>query len=125
MSTTHGLVFGFERFNEDRLLIFKATGKLTHADYEFITPMLKQGLQGAPKNSVKALFDITDFEGWELHAAWDDFKLGLEHGAQFQKIALYGEHKWQGVAAKVGGWFVRGEVKSFDHKQDAIDWLQT
>jgi len=44
----------------------------------------------APK--VKVLIDGTELEDWEPRAAWDDFKLGLKHGNEFVKIAIYGNN---------------------------------
>ena len=62
-------------------------------------------------------------EGWEARAAWDDFKLGIKHGKEFEKIAIYGNKSWQEIAAKVGSWFVTGEVKYFEHCDDALQWI--
>ena len=36
-----------------------------------------------------------DFHGWDLHAAWDEFKFGLKHDADFERIAMVGDRKWQ------------------------------
>jgi len=30
---------------------------------------------------------MTELQGWELRAAWDDFKIGLKHGGDFEKVA--------------------------------------
>lgn len=56
--------------------------------------------------------------------AWDDFKLGLKHNNHFRKIAIYGNKGWQKMAARVGGWFISGEVKFFEDPEQAIAWLQ-
>ena len=62
-------------------------------------------------------------EGWELRAAWDDFKIGLKHGNEFKRIAIYGNKNWQEITAKIGSWFISGEVKYFDDEGDALAWL--
>ena len=64
-------------------------------------------------------------QGWELRAAWDDFKLGLKHGSEFEKIAIYGNKNWQEIVEKMGGWFISGETKKFDNETDALAWLDT
>ncbi len=69
------------------------------------------------------LIDATEFEGWELRAAWDDFKLGLKHGSDFYKIAIVGDKRWQQWAAKIGSWFISGKAKHFDNLADALSWL--
>ncbi|MEN8173523.1 MAG: STAS/SEC14 domain-containing protein, partial [Chloroflexota bacterium] len=73
---------------------------------------------------VKVFIDGSEFEGWELRAAWDDFKLGLKHGNNFEKIAIYGNKKWQQYTSKIGAWFISGEVKYFDDTEEALNWLQ-
>lgn len=119
----HGLSIGIERINENFFLSLKATGKLTHDDYKAITPMIESALEGVDQPKIKALVDGTELEGWELRAAWDDFKIGLKHGSEFEKIAIYGNKRWQEMSAKVGSWFMSGEVKYFDNRDEALDWL--
>ena len=119
----HGLSIGIERINENFFLSLKATGKLTHDDYKAITPMIESALEGVDHPKIKALVDGTELEGWELRAAWDDFKIGLKHGSEFEKIAIYGNKRWQEMSAKVGSWFMSGEVKYFDNREEALDWL--
>jgi len=69
------------------------------------------------------LLDGTEFEGWELCAAWDDFRLGLRHNNDFHRIAIYGNRRWQEIAARVGAWFASGEVKYFGDEVDELAWL--
>lgn len=119
----HGLSIGIERSGSNIFLSLKAIGKLTHEDYETITPMIDSALNAVKEPQVKALIDGTELEGWEVRAAWDDFKIGLKHGNEFVKIAIYGNKHWQEIAAKVGAWFVSGEVRYFENEEDALAWL--
>lgn len=119
----HGLSIGIERVNDKFFLSLKAVGKLTHADYEMITPLIDAALASVKEPKVDALIDATELEGWELRAAWDDFKLGLKHHNEFNKIAIWGNKNWQEIAAKVGSWFISGEVKYFHHLTEATSWL--
>ncbi|MCE2570249.1 STAS/SEC14 domain-containing protein [Motilimonas eburnea] len=121
--STHGIAIGIERVGEQVFIAIRAVGKLSHQDYEVMTPMFEAALKEVPYAKVDVLADLTEFHGWELRAAWDDFKLGLKHGAQFNKIALVGHQQWQSVAASVGSWFVDGEIKAFDDHQQALVWL--
>ena len=120
----HGLSIGIERVNKEFFLSLKATGKLTHDDYEKINPMIDAALEGVSDPKIKVYIDGSEFEGWELRAAWDDFKLGLKRGNEFEKIAIFGNKKWQEYSAKIGSWFMSGEVKYFDDADDALSWLQ-
>lgn len=121
--TTHKLSIDFERDNNELYLKMKIMGKLTHDDYQTITPMFESALAEVTQPKVKALVDITELEGWEARAAWDDFKLGLKHGNEFEKIAIYGNKKWQEIGAKIGSWFISGEIKYFENRDDALNWL--
>lgn len=123
-SQRHGLSIGIERANNEFFVSLKAVGKLTHADYEVITPMIDAALAEVKAPDVKVLIDAREMEGWELQAAWDDFKLGLKHNNDFHKIAIVGSKKWQQVTAKMGSWFASGEVKFFFDSDDALNWLQ-
>lgn len=119
----HGLSVGINRIENEFFFILKAVGKLTHEDYKKITPMIDSALEGVSDAKIKALIDGTELEGWELRAAWDDFKIGLKHGSEFEKIAIYGNKKWQEYLSKVASWFISGEVKFFENEFEAINWL--
>ena len=120
----HGLSIGIERVNNEFFLSLKATGKLTHEDYEKINPMIDSALEGVKDPNIKVFIDGAEFEGWEIRAAWDDFRLGLKHGNNFDKIAIFGNKKWQEYTAKIGSWFISGEVKYFEDVDEALTWLQ-
>ncbi len=119
----HGLSVGMERWNNHYYLYIKAIGKLTHKDYEIIVPMLDNALEGIKDPDIVALIDGSEFEGWELRAAWDDFKLSLKHGNEFKKVAVVGNKKWLQVGSKVGSWLISGSVRQFEDIPTALDWL--
>ena len=119
----HGLSIGIESIGNNIFLSLKAVGKLTHEDYKIITPIIDSALEGVKEPNVNVLIDGTELEGWELRAAWDDFKLGLKHGNEFHKVAIYGNKNWQEITAKIGSWFISAEVKYFEDVDQAFAWL--
>ena len=121
----HGLSVGIERVDNSFFLSLKAVGTLTHEDYKIITPLIDSALEQVKHPHVNVLIDGTELEGWELRAAWDDFKLGLKHNNDFNRIAIFGNKNWQEITAKVGNWFISGEVKYFDNMGDALNWLNS
>ncbi|HFC31097.1 MAG TPA: STAS/SEC14 domain-containing protein [Oceanospirillales bacterium] len=123
MNKKHGLTIGITRVDEHIFLELKAIGKLTHDDYETITPLLESAIKGVEHPQINVLIDALDFQGWELRAAWDDLKLGLKHGKEFQKMAIVGNKNWLKHAAKIGSWFIAGEAEYFDDITKAIAWL--
>lgn len=122
-SSRHGISVGIDRVGEHFLLVMRVQGTLTHQDYETFVPMLESALETVREPKIKCLFDGTQMEGWELRAAWDDLKLGLKHGNEFEKIAIYGNKNWQQITAKVGSWFISGEAKYFADEAEALAWL--
>ncbi len=125
MTTKHGISIGLSQHEDKVFFELKIIGKLTHEDYELITPMLDSAVQGIKQPKINALINALEFEGWELRAAWDDFKLGIKHGREFQKIAIVGNKKWQEYSAKIGSWFISGEAKYFENLTSAQDWLNS
>ena len=123
MHVKHGLTIGIERINQTFFLSMKAIGTLTHADYEKINPVIDAALQGVDDAQVNVFLDASELEGWELRAAWDDFKLGLKYGGEFKKIAIYGHEKWQKNIAKLAVWFISGDLVYFDNADEALQWL--
>lgn len=123
MDIKHGIDIGLQKVNNSFFLTMKIKGKLTHEDYETILPMIDNALEGITEPKIKALVDCSEFEGWELQAAWDDFKLGLEHGNEFEKIAIITNKKWLEISSSIVSWFIQGEIKNFENEQEAFNWL--
>ena len=123
-TTRHGLSIGIERVNNHFFLTLKGIGKLEHDDYEVIVPMIESALKGVKDPKIKALIDCSEFSGWEMRAAWDDFKLGLKHGSKFLKVAILGNQRWLQLGAKISDWFIAGEVQYFEDVDQAYAWLK-
>lgn len=122
---THGLSVGLERVESEIFVSLKATGKLTHEDYQLMIPMIEQALEGIDHPKIDILFDASEWHGWELHAAWDDFKFGLKHGREFNKIAVVGAENLSPWFGKVASWFISGEVRQFATRMQAFEWINS
>jgi hypothetical protein len=120
---TQGLSLGISHYDHRVYMVLRATGKLTHADYRIITPLIDAELAKLDHPQVRMLVDLTSFEGWEPRAAWDDLKLGLKHKSEFERIAIYGHERWHEWAARIGRWFIAGEFEFFENEKLALDWL--
>ncbi|WP_043319555.1 STAS/SEC14 domain-containing protein [Microbulbifer sp. HZ11] len=120
----HGFSVSIERTGNQRVLLtLHARGKLEHEDYETLVPMLESAIAGMEHPKIDVLMDMRELEGWEIRAAWDDLKLGVKHGRQFNKVAMVGNRAWQETAAKIGTWFIGGEARYFEDKAPALAWL--
>jgi hypothetical protein len=124
LTKKHGLSIGLKRIDTEFFLSIRAMGTLTHADYEVITPLIDAALAEVKQPRVNVLIDATEFDGWELRAAWDDFKIGVKHNNDFHKIAIYGNKRWQDVWVKIASWFISGEIEFFEQFEDAVKWIK-
>lgn len=121
----HGFTVGIERAKTDFFISLKAIGTLTHQDYQTITPLIDDALRGVANAKMNVFVDASEFDGWELRAAWDDFKIGVKHHNEFNKIAIYGNKKWQKLTGGMINWFISGEVRFFDDPNTALIWLES
>ncbi len=104
------------RLNEEnggKVLVVHVSGKLVKADYEQLVPEFERLIRQHER--IRVLFDMTDFHGWEASAAWEDFKLGVGHYADIERIALVGDKKWQQAMATICKPFTKATVRYFDH----------
>jgi hypothetical protein len=104
----------------------KAIGTLTDADYEeMLMPRLERLF--AQYQKLRVLFYMgEEFAGWTVSAAWDDARLGLNHRADFEKIAVVGGPGWIKWCAKFTAFLITGEIRTFsaNQLQDAWDWVK-
>lgn len=112
-----------EKEDDTTFLHVHVSGKLVKADYkDFVSAFERLARQ---YGKVRVLFEMTDFHGWDAGAAWEDFKFGIEHFADIERLAMIGETKWQQGMALFCKPFTRAEVRYFDHAAaaEARGWL--
>lgn len=109
--------------NGGKVLVVHVSGKLVKADYEHFVPEFERLVRRHGK--LRLLFDMTGFHGWEVSAAWEDFKFGIEHFADIERLAMVGEAKWQHGMATFCKPFTKATVRYFDHADaaGARKWL--
>lgn len=107
------------------ILEVRATGKLVHEDYQRFVPEFDRLVKKHGK--IRLLFEMSDFHGWELQAAWDDLKLGVKHFTDIVSIAMVGDKKWEKWMAKFCRPFTKAKVRYFesDAIAEARNWLKT
>lgn len=111
-------------YDED-ILAIRASGKLTHADYQTFLPLLEKQLATITKPSL--LLELDNFTGWDLKAAKDDLDFGTDHPAAVKRIAVVGDKLWEHWMTLMTRPFLADEkIRYFDHEdlQQAWDWLR-
>ncbi len=111
--------------SEGNTIAVRASGKLSHEDYQKFLPELEKCI--AEYDKVTLLFEFDNFSGWDLDAIKDDFEFGMKQLANFERIAMVGDKTWERWMSFIAKPFlVSGEVKYFNREnlQDAWDWLR-
>jgi hypothetical protein len=106
---------------------FRASGKLTREDYRnVLEPTLRAA---ADAGEIRMLFEITDFDGLEPAAWWDDVKtglgLGLGHHSAWKRSAIVTNVDWLAKAFQFFSLITPGEVKTYglDQRDEARSWV--
>ena len=99
-------------------------GKLHDEDYKQVLPKMESILTAEGK--VRLFIQLEDFQGWDLRAAWDDLTFNLKHWADFERIAMVGDRKWEKWMANFCKAFMKAEVRCFDSSEidAAWNWIQ-
>lgn len=105
------------------LLHVRASGKLTHADYEKFVPAVDSLI--AERRRARILFEMEDFHGWTAGALWDDISFGFKHLNGIERIAIVGEKSWEHGLAMFCKPFVRARIRYFRREEldTARAWL--
>ena len=65
---SENFTFDFRSSGKQFYCHIKASGKLTHEDYERFIPEFEKELSHIKDSKVKIVVDITELKGWELKA---------------------------------------------------------
>jgi hypothetical protein len=106
---------------------FEASGKLTRDDYRrVLEPALREA---AEAGGIRMLFKLTDFDGLQPAAWYDDLKtglgLGIGHYSAWKRSAIVTDVDWIAKAFRFFAWMTPGEVKVYglDEVEDARSWV--
>lgn len=98
------------------------SGKLLHQDYQGFVPLLEKMI--AEHGAARCLVELTDFQGIELRALWDELKFDLKHCADIQRCAVVGDKTWEKWAANLSKpLFPTAEIKFFPPEQIDQAWF--
>lgn len=109
---------------DGRALDVAISGKLTGEDYERFIPEFER--LAKEHGRIRVLFEMSQFHGWELKAAWEDLKFDLKHYYDIERVAVVGEKKWQQWITRLFKPFTAAEIRYFDHAQaeKARAWIE-
>jgi hypothetical protein len=110
--------------NGGKVLVVHAIGKLVKADYPHFVAEFERLVQKPRRQHV--LFDMTEFHGWDVGAAWEDLKFGVKHFADIDRLAMVGDKKWHHGMAVFFKPFTKAVTRYFDETEsaEARKWLE-
>ena len=94
----------------------RGSGKLTKEDYtEILEPALKEAMDSG---EARVVFVLTDLEGLEPAAAFEDLKTGLgvelAHRGKWKRLALVTDVDWVAKAMRMFAWAMPGELEVYE-----------
>ena len=110
---------------EGNTIAIRASGKLTHEDYQAFLPKLEEQIKELGKVSV--LLELDNFSGWDIEAAKDDFHFGMQHQEDIIRFAIVGDKAWERwMTLMVKPFMPSGSIRFFTREelQEAWDWLR-
>ena len=110
--------------SKGKVIGFELSGKLHDEDYQVLVPEVEKVIDR--EGSVRLLLHLVDFQGWDLHAAWDDMKFGVKHYRDFERVAIVGDKTWEEWMARLATPFTSSGSRFFhdDEIEAAWDWLE-
>ena len=107
------------------ILEVRASGKLTHEDYQEFVPATEKMIEEHGK--IRIVFQMHDFHGWEMAALWDDIKFDVAHFRDIERLAIVGETKWEKGMSVFCKPFTTAKIRYFEpsQREDARQWLES
>jgi hypothetical protein len=109
--------------NGGKTLEVAVSGTLSHSDYSRFVPTFERLVQ--QHGTIRVLFEMTDFHGWDGAALWDDIKLDLKHFADVERLAMVGDKSWEKAMSVFCRPFTTATIRYFDRAAigNARGWL--
>jgi hypothetical protein len=103
----------------DNVVALAAKGQVTRKDYEeVLIPAVEAAFKKHAK--VSLYYELgPQFSGIETGAAWEDFKEGVRHFFQWEKMAVVTDVEWIRRAINGFGVFMPGELRVFPNREAA------
>jgi SpoIIAA-like len=97
----------------DNVVALAVHGEVTKKDYEdVLIPAVEKTLQSHEK--VRLLYEIgPDFDSYDPGAAWEDFKVGMEHLSRWERVAVITDLEWVKLSMKFVGMFMPGALRVY------------
>jgi hypothetical protein len=106
------------------LFRIRISGVLRQAEMKDVQAVAAQEI--ARLGTIKLLFVLDQFEGWERSADWGDLAFYAAHDKDIERIAILGDEKWRDHGMAFAGAGIRKAAVQFfspAESAQARDWL--
>jgi hypothetical protein len=117
------------RQSEGRAFGFKVSGKVTADEVRAFLPQIEMAIGERGKRTIGILADLTDMEGSDWAARWEEIKFISKYSEHIERVAVVGAHKWEELKAEIlgGTVLIQAETRYY-HGPDILHawhWVKT
>jgi SpoIIAA-like len=102
-----------------------AKGQVTKEDYDgVLIPRIERALEN--NSRIRCYYELSPaFKGFEVSAAWEDAKIGIEHLTRWERVAVVTDVDWIRLATNAFRFLMPGQVRVFSCAQfsEAKSWI--
>lgn len=119
----NNISLNLERHQDTLVLNLKPSGRPSSKDFKKLSAMLESAIYSIRASEVALLVDLSELKGLSARSAWNELLHGLKIGSEFDRIAIYGHNRWHNFMINTLSWLISPNLKVFQRKQDATDWV--
>lgn len=108
--------------SSEKVIGIKVSEKLTEKDFETLIPLLEETIRKQGK--IRLLWDMDNFEGWNLDALWQDLKFDTEYKDNIERLALVGDKQWEKWISQPTKLFFEAKYFDRDRATEAWNWVR-
>jgi len=109
----------------ENVIAVSCKGKITKSDYDTVlVPTIEKALSAHDK--VRLYYEAgPGFAGIEPAAAWEDFKVGMEHFTRWQRVAVVTDVDWIKHTMQIFSFIMPGDMRVFrtSEAEQARAWI--
>jgi len=110
----------------DNVVAVSCKGRVTKDDYDkVLVPTVERALKAHDK--VRLYYEAgSEFGGIDPAAAWEDFKVGMEHFTRWQRVAVVTDVDWIRHTMQIFSFIMPGDMRVFPvaAASEARAWIE-
>jgi Protein of unknown function (DUF3478). len=110
---------------DSHVLEVYVSDKLSGSDYQRFVPACEELIEDNRQDRI--LCDVSQFDGWEAQAPWEDLRFAMKIFHDVDRVALVGRSRWQEWMAVFCRAFPAATIRCFEDTQsdEARAWIHS